>query len=280
VSTAQLARMGVMGIKALTSEEGLQLLDLACDSVDPLTIALRLDFGVLREQAREGFLLPLLRDLVQASVRHVSDGSGGVLAARLAGVPEHEHQEVVLGFLREQVAAVLGHSSPEDVDVDLTFKELGFDSLGVVYLRNRLNATTGLKLPATLVFNYPTTVALAAHLHDQVSAAGPGGGSLDEGVRQLREALLARRLDYGERMQIASRLRAVAAELQGGEGEDDESDVVERIESATATELFEMYESEWASDTAPDADRQSAYEHGETQRPGKSHNEAERSNDA
>jgi polyketide synthase 12 len=162
----------------------------------------------------------------------------------------------VLGFLREQIAAVLGHSSPEEVDVDLTFKELGFDSMGVVYLRNRLNATTGLKLPATLVFNYPTPVGLAAHLHDQVAAAG--GGSLDEGVRQLREVLLARKLDSGERAQVASRLRAVAAELEGGERLDGKGDVVERIEAATATELFELYESEWATDTTSDAGRQSA----------------------
>ena len=250
LSTAELGRMDLIGARALSSEEGLQLLDLACEGADPFLIALRLNFAVLREQARDGFLHPLLRELVPTSLRRVSDGSGGVLAARLASAPPHEHEAVVLGFLREQIAAILGHSSPEDVDVTLTFKELGFDSLGVVHLGTRLNLATGLKLPATLVFNYPTPVALAAHLHAQLTAAAPGE-SPEDAVQSLGEALSARRLGLEERVRVASRLRAVAAELEGGERPDGESDVVERIESATATELFEMYESEWATAASP-----------------------------
>ncbi|MFI5003519.1 MAG: SDR family NAD(P)-dependent oxidoreductase [Solirubrobacterales bacterium] len=250
LSAVQLGRLDLMGLRALTAEEGLQLLDLACEGADPLMVALRLDFTALREQAHEGFLPPLLRDLVQASVRRVSGRSGGVLAARFAGAPADEHEAVALAFVREQIAAVLGHSSPESIDVEQTFKELGFDSLGAVYLRNRLNATTGLRLPATLVFNYPTPAALAAHLRDQVGSEG-SGESVEESVRQLGEALLARSLDHEQRAQIALRLRTMADELQCEErehGEDGEHGVVERIEAASATELFEMYESEWATE--------------------------------
>jgi acyl transferase domain-containing protein/NADP-dependent 3-hydroxy acid dehydrogenase YdfG/acyl carrier protein len=250
LSAVQLSRLDLMGLKALTAEEGLRLLDLACEGDDPLMVALRLDFAALREQAREGFLPPLLRDLAQTSVRRVSGRFGGALAARLAGAPADEHEAVVLAFVREQIAAVLGHSSPESIDVEETFKELGFDSLGVVSLRNRLNAATGLRLPATLVFNYPTPAALAAHLRDQVRSDG-SGESVDESVRQLREALLARSLDHEERAQLALRLRTMADELQREErehDEDGEQGVVERIEAATPTELFEMYESEWATD--------------------------------
>ncbi len=251
LSAAQLGRMELMGARALSSEEGIELLDLACEGVDPLMLALRLNLAALREQARDGFLHPLLRDLVQSSVRRVSEG-GGALPARLAGAPAHEHGAIVLEFLRQQIAAILGHSSPEEVDVQLTFKELGFDSLGVVHLSSRLNAATGLKLPATLVFNYPTPVALAAHLQDQLTVAG-SGGSPEDAVQGLREALVARRLSLQERTQVASRLRAVAAELEDGERANGKSDVAERIESATATELFELYESEWATTAAPDA---------------------------
>ncbi len=239
-SAAQAARIRLMGVRALTSEEGLRLLDFACEAPDPFAIALRVDFGVLREHAREGIVLPLMRDLIQTAARRAPGGAGGALVAQLAGAPEQEREGLVLAFLREQIAALLGHASPEDVDVELTFKELGFDSLGVVQLRNRLNHATGLNLPATLVFNYPTPVALAVHLHEQLDTAA--GGLADDAVGQLREALLSRRTDPEERARLAARLRAVAAELEGGEREDGGA-AVERIESATAAELFELVES-------------------------------------
>ncbi len=250
VSTAHLDRLSLGGVLALSSEEGLNLLDLATRSSDPFKIALRLDFAALRTQAREGVLVPLLQDLVRIPLRRVSEGSGG-LAARLASASESEHEEIVLAFLREQVAVVLGHDSPEGVDVDLTFKELGLDSLGVVQLRNRLNSATGLALPATLVFNYPTPAALAAHLRDRVMVTG-SHRSLDAGVGELRQALLARKLGTEERARIVSGLRAMAAELDGEDRVAPASDAVERIESATATELFELCESEW--ETVPISD--------------------------
>jgi acyl carrier protein len=158
---------------------------------------------------------------------------------------------VVLAFVLEHIAAVMG-SSPESVDGEQTFKELGFDSLGVVYLRNRLNATTGLRLPATLVFNYPTPVALAAHLRERVASDG-SGESVEESVRQFGEELLARDLGREQRAQLALRLRSIAEKLQREEHEDGEHDVVERIEAASATELFEMYESEWATSEGADS---------------------------
>jgi acyl transferase domain-containing protein/NADP-dependent 3-hydroxy acid dehydrogenase YdfG/acyl carrier protein len=250
LSAVRLVRMDLMGIKALTAEEGLQLFDLACEGADPLMVPLRLDLAVLGEQTRDGLLLmPLLRDLVETSVRRVSDGSEGALAARLALAPAQEHGAVVLEFVREHVAVVLGES-PESIDVEATFKELGFDSLGVVYLRNRINASTGLQLPATLVFSYPTPVALAAHLHDKVTVGS--GEALEESVRELGEALLAGPLDPEERAQFALRLRAMADELQREEPQDGEREVIEQIEAASAAELFELYESQSADAAAPD----------------------------
>ncbi|MGW7595144.1 beta-ketoacyl synthase N-terminal-like domain-containing protein, partial [Streptomyces rubiginosohelvolus] len=87
---------------------------------------------------------------------------------RLAGLGTAEQDRVLLEFGRSHVAAVLGHRRPEAIDADRAFKELGFDSLAAVTLRNRLNAATGLSLPSTLLFDHPTVTALVKLLRTEV----------------------------------------------------------------------------------------------------------------
>ena len=112
-------------------------------------------------------MLPaLLAGLVRVPAR--PEGAKGSLARTLTATPESERAGVILEIVRGQIAAVLGHASPEAIDPQRAFKELGFDSLIAVELRNRLSATTGLRLPATLVFDYPTPAELVRYLQSEL----------------------------------------------------------------------------------------------------------------
>ncbi len=110
------------------------------------------------------------------------EAAGETLAIRLAEVPEAERESAMLELVCAEVAAVLGHSSPQAIDRRRAFKELGFDSVAAVRLRNRLSLATGLRLPSTLVFDHPTPAAVARHLrlrvegveHDSAGVARAG----------------------------------------------------------------------------------------------------------
>ncbi|MFG3357235.1 type I polyketide synthase [Streptomyces griseofuscus] len=165
------SRMARSGVLALTTEDGLRLFDAALAADEPLLVPVRLDTAALRDRAAQTVPAPL-RGLVRNSVRGTAHRAAtGSLADRLAGLPGDERAEALLELVRGEVAAVLGHSSPRAVQPTHAFQDLGFDSLTAVELRNRLTGATGLRLPATLVFDHPTPTALARHI---------GGELLDE----------------------------------------------------------------------------------------------------
>src|ERR1022692_1915898 len=165
---ADRARMASSGIGTLSSEEGLELFDGACRLGQALLLPVKLDHRTLRRQAGEGKLPALLRGLIRSSPRRASPSTGS-LAERLSGMVRAESEQVVLGLVRSHAASVLGHGSPQAIQPQRAFKEIGFDSLAAVELRNRLASESGLRLPATLVFDYPTPQALAEFLLDRKS---------------------------------------------------------------------------------------------------------------
>ncbi len=167
-------RLNRLGLTALSDEQGLQLFDRALSTDAPLLVTAGLDTGALQAQARLGTLPTLLRALVRTPQRRRRAGAGS-LAQRLAALPEDQWAATISELVREQVAAVLGHDA-QAIDSERTFKDLGFDSLTAVELRNRLKHVTGLALPATLVFDHPTPAASAAFLRtcvEGVEAAAP-----------------------------------------------------------------------------------------------------------
>ncbi|MGO4463703.1 SDR family NAD(P)-dependent oxidoreductase, partial [Streptomyces sp. M-16] len=126
---------------------------------------------------------PLLADLPEArnalAGTGPSAGSAGrpestasSLGAGFATLAEPERRRALLDLVRTEVARALGHAGRDAVASDRSFKDLGFDSLTAVELRNRLNAATGLRLPTTLVFDHPNADALADHLTSELSGHG------------------------------------------------------------------------------------------------------------
>ena len=151
------------GLPPLSAEHGLALFDAALATDLPVLQPTRLDLAAMRSLGPPDHLL---RGLIRMPRRIAGGqaGDAGEFARRLAGLAAADRRATVLDLVRGAVAAVLGHANAATVDPARTFQELGFDSLTAVELRNRLNATTGLRLPATLVFDHPTTAALTEFL--------------------------------------------------------------------------------------------------------------------
>jgi acyl transferase domain-containing protein/acyl carrier protein len=175
-------RLSAAGMSALSAEQGLGLFDLACSSAEVLVVAARLELAALRAA---GEPIPLLRGLVGSPARGVERGA---LRRRVAQAPADQREQLVTELVRAEAATVLGHHSPQFVELDSSFKELGFDSLGAVELRNRLAVATELNLPATLVFDYPSPAVLSRRLLELLAPDGaPSPGDEDE--QALRVAL-------------------------------------------------------------------------------------------
>ncbi|WP_343969136.1 SDR family NAD(P)-dependent oxidoreductase, partial [Streptosporangium amethystogenes] len=163
MSQADVRRVTAAGLPPITTEQGLALFDAAIGSDSPLVLPVLMNIPAMPAP----LVPPLLRGLVRGTRRTAAltrTADGGALVRQLAGLAQADRTRFVVDLVRTQAAAVLGHPDSAAVDVRREFRELGFDSLTAVELRNRLNAVTGLRLPSTLVFDYPTPTGLAEFL--------------------------------------------------------------------------------------------------------------------
>ncbi|MFZ2112987.1 MAG: SDR family NAD(P)-dependent oxidoreductase, partial [Solirubrobacteraceae bacterium] len=242
------ARLARSGVGALSAAQGLELFDSATASDEALVVPLRLDLAALRAQSRAHVLPPLLRGLVRTSGGPAVREADGSLLRRLAGVEEHERELVLLDLIRAEVAVVLGHTSLEAIDELRAFKELGFDSLAGVELRNRLAAAIGKSLPSTLVFDYPTPATLASYLLQQLaSEVTTTTGSIDAELDRLALAVSSVAIDETERPKVTARLRAILAGLDDARRGEDGTQVADTLQSATADEVFAFIDRELQS---------------------------------
>ncbi|WP_405790432.1 SDR family NAD(P)-dependent oxidoreductase [Streptomyces sp. NBC_01367] len=247
------SRLGRGGVNALTAAEGVALFDAATTTGQPLLVPVKLDLAALRAQAGSGMLPPLLSGLVRTPARRTAGATtpgtdgGAELRERLTGLSPAARDEALLELVCTYVAGVLGFAGPEAVDPARSFNEVGFDSLTAVELRNRLGAATGVRLPATLVFDYPTPTALVEFLKDELwqdgaAAVPPLLAELD----RLQRSLVTSTPDDAGRDRITERLQALlAAWSEAGEqaavaSDSDGADVAEALESATDDDLFDF----------------------------------------
>ena len=179
---ADVDRLRRVGFIPMATDEALDLFDAAIRRDDTLMMPIHVDLPLLRTMARSSPLPSLWHRLAGSPVSHVVAGGlmrTGIDRAELtkrlagAGASDADGVRVLVDVVQAEVAAVLGYSRSEAVETDSAFKDLGFDSLTAVELRNRLNMLTGLRLPATLAFDHPTVTLLSREVFARMNVVEP-----------------------------------------------------------------------------------------------------------
>ncbi|MEW2080000.1 type I polyketide synthase, partial [Streptomyces sp. NPDC013433] len=164
------------------------------------------------------------------------------LAGRLAAAGPAERDTILLDLVRDEVAAVLGHTSGAQVRADQAFSDLGFDSLTAVDLRDRLSRATGVDLPGTLVFDHPTPAELTARLRAELtggdrSLLAPVLAELD-GLEAAFDRVADE--DPQTRARVALRMRRFLDRLSSLGREDTAAPDGAGVETASDDELFAL----------------------------------------
>ncbi|HWN34083.1 MAG TPA: SDR family NAD(P)-dependent oxidoreductase [Pseudonocardia sp.] len=262
LSEADRRRLARQGFAPLTAADGMALLDVTTGWADvggrtpgagrALLVPARLD----REALRGGAGLPpvaagLAARPPSARVRRTA-GLGAEshhdAAARLAALEPAEREKAIRDLVGVQAALVLGLPGAETVEVSRSFRELGFDSLTAVELRNRLGSATGLRLGAAVVFDHPTPDALSAHIGRQLGGTAEDTGVLQafSGLEKVESVLTRLLSDDAARTRVTARVQELLAALRVVETAEatEVTSVADRIGAAEDDDIFDFIDNE------------------------------------
>ncbi|MFP3992474.1 SDR family NAD(P)-dependent oxidoreductase, partial [Streptomyces sp. E11-3] len=260
--TSMLARR--IGAPAMDPELAIGALHQALDRGDRQLVVADFDWSRFAPTFTSARARPLLDALPDVQAVLAADGPGAadsadsavkgdsVLRKRLAGATEAEQTRLLLGLVREQVAAVLGYDDPTEVEPGRAFSELGFDSVSAVDLRTGLSAATAKKLPTSMIFDHSTPKALAAYLRT-VLCQDPEGGTTEERsflaeLGRLEETVAALPAEEIGPNRVTARLQTLLARvneaLGAAEGDEAAQSVGGQLEAASADDVFDFIDKE------------------------------------
>ncbi|HEU5470877.1 MAG TPA: SDR family NAD(P)-dependent oxidoreductase, partial [Actinophytocola sp.] len=252
IGDADVVRLQRQGVLPMASRQGLALFDAAMSLDEPVLVPARLTLAATDAPHAARPVSPLLRGLIGTPAGAGGPGSRAVgLAQEIRSLPRADAEAVLLEAVRAQAATALGHADSGRIRPGVAFKDLGFDSLMAVELRNKLAEVTGVKLPATLVFDHPNPTALAQTLFALIapdSLADPETPAdhltreIEELGTRLEEAFLE--LAQEDKATISTLLGELQGRIRSLAGAGSPVGIVDQISSASAGELLALLDKE------------------------------------
>lgn len=249
---AQLQRRG---LRVMDPDLAIEALSQAIDDGEPLLTVTDMDWARFVPAFTVARPSPLIADLPEVRQALGADAAGACspdadvltgLKRQLAGIPEAEQTRVILSLLRAEAAAVLGLPTPKAVGARRRFRELGFDSLTAVELRNRLSAVTGLRLPSTLVFDYPTPAVLAEYLRAEIRQdESADTASVFAEITRLENALTDISAGSDISADVTTRLQTMLSKWTSIHETPAADSAAGMLESATADEVLDFIDKEF-----------------------------------
>ncbi|HZG03203.1 MAG TPA: SDR family NAD(P)-dependent oxidoreductase, partial [Streptomyces sp.] len=244
------------GVRPLTPKTAIAALQEALDRNETRLIVADFDWQLAAAAAADAVRrnplfgdIPEVRAAWQAADSAAADGAlaAGALRRQIQDADSRaDREQIVLELVRERTATVLGHRSADAVEADKAFRDLGLDSLGSIKLRNALNTGTGLKLSATMLYDYPTPLALARHLLDEIAEEDTvSEATVLAELGKLDDTLSVLELDDSGRRKIAGRLQVLLAKWGDGPDHTDEDRSHQDLDAVTAEELFDLISDEF-----------------------------------
>jgi acyl carrier protein len=243
-----------LGVKIMDPEAAVAALAAVTGTGGPLAVVADIDWDKFAPVFTIRRASPLIGDLTEAREalaemgETAGSGAGGELATRLAAMSAAEQERMLTDLVRGHAAAVLGHTSAARVPAGTAFRDLGFDSLTAVELRDKLTAATGLTLPATLVFDHPTPTATATMIRGVLLGDGADGhvatpvfAELD----RLESALSRMPEDSDARAGVTARLQAVLSRWLGAQSVPEKEALANQLQAATADEVMDFIDKEF-----------------------------------